>query len=252
MSNLKEVFAKGKVLIPCITAGDPDIEATEKLLVAISEGGADIIEISIPFSDPIAEGATVQEAYIRALSAGTTTDKIFDMLAKVKPQLDCELAIITYMNPIFVYGTEKFMQKCSECGVSSVTVPDVPFEEREELLPYCEKYGVSLISMFAPSSGDRIKMIAKEAQGYGYCFSGAGINESKAELAERIATVKAVNDIPCVVSSDINTPEEAKTACEIADGVVIGSAVVKIIGEHGKDSVERVREFVKSLKDVMV
>ncbi|MEE0913655.1 MAG: tryptophan synthase subunit alpha [Ruminococcus sp.] len=250
MSKIK-AFENGKVLIPCITAGDPDIETTEKLLVAISEGGADIIEISIPFSDPIAEGATVQEAYIRSLGSGTTTDRIFEMLERVKPKLACDLAVITYMNPIFVYGTDKFMQKCSECGVVAVTVPDVPFEEREELKPYCDKYGVNLITMFAPTSDDRLTMLSKASQGYGYCFAGEKIDVTKAELAKRISMVKSVSDLPCVVSSEIHTPEDAKTASEIADGVVIGSAVVEIIGKHGKDSIDKVRDYVRELKEAM-
>lgn len=244
-------FENGKVLIPCITAGDPDIETTEKLLVAISEGGADIIEISIPFSDPIAEGASVQEAYSRALASGTTTDKIFEMLKRVKSQLNCDLAIITYMNPIFVYGTEKFMQKCSECDVVAVTVPDVPFEEREELKPYCDKYGVNLITMFAPTADERITMLAKNSNGYGYCFAGDEISKSSSALAERIATVKSVSNLPCVISSEIHTADDVKAACKIADGAVIGSAVVEIIGQYGKDSIDKVRDFIKELKAAM-
>lgn len=252
MNNIKTAFENGKALITFITAGDPDIETTEKLLVAMSEGGADIIEIGIPFSDPIAEGVEIQEADLRALEAGTTTDKIFDMVQRVRSQIKSELAIMTYMNPIFVYGTEKFMSKCKDCGISAVIVPDTPYEEKAELSEHCDKYGVSYISMFAHTSGDRIKMIAKDAQGFAYCFSPDTIENAKTELAERVSIVKSAKDMPCAVSSDIDTPDKAKLASEIADGVIVGSKVVEIVAEHGKDSVQKVYDFVKVMKEAIV
>ena len=157
MSKIKDAFKNGKAFIPFVTAGDPDLETTEKLLIGMSENGADIIEIGIPFSDPIAEGVVIQEADLRSLAAGTTTDKIFDMVKRIRPQIKAALAVMTYMNPIFVYGTDAFMAKCAECGISAVIVPDVPFEEKAELQPYCDKHGVELVSLIAPTSHDRIK-----------------------------------------------------------------------------------------------
>lgn len=249
MTDIKTVFENGKALIAFITAGDPDIETTEKLLVAMSENGADVIEIGIPFSDPIAEGVVIQEADLRALEAGTTTDKIFDMVAKLGSKINSALAIMTYVNPIFVYGTEKFMAKCKEVGISAVIVPDTPFEEKEELSSYCDKYGVSLISMVAQTSKERTEMIAKEAQGFAYCFSPFAISESKEEMAQRIGIIKSVSDIPCAVSSEISTPQQAKEASQIADAVIVGSQVVEIIAQYGKDSVDKVSEYIKEMKN---
>ncbi len=250
---INTVFENGKALIAFITAGDPDLETTEKLLIAMSENGADVIEIGIPFSDPIAEGIVIQEADLRALNAGTTTDKIFDMVAKIRPQLkNSALAIMTYVNPIFVYGTEKFMAKCNEVGIQAVITPDVPFEEKEELSGYCDKYGVSLISMVAPTSKERIEMIAKEAQGFAYCFSPFDVAQSKDALAQRVNTIKAVSNIPCAVSSEISTPEQAKEASQIADGIIVGSEVVEIVAKYGKDSVDKVSEYIKEMKNAII
>lgn len=256
MTDIKFAFANGKAFIPFITAGDPDLETTEKLLVAMGENGADIIEIGIPFSDPIAEGVVIQEADLRSLAGGTTTDKIFDMVKNARPKIKSALAVMTYINPIFVYGTDKFMAKCKECGISAVIVPDTPYEEREELLPYCEKYGIDLISLIAPTSHDRIKMIAKEAKGFVYCVSSMGVtgvrSEIKTDLGEMIGLVKSVSDTPCAIGFGISTPEQAKELSKIADGVIVGSAIVKIVAKYGKDCVEPVCEYVKSMKQAIL
>lgn len=255
MSEIKKAFEDGKAFIPFITAGDPDLETTEKLLIAMSESGADIIEIGIPFSDPIAEGVVIQEADLRALASGTTTDKIFDMVKRIRPQIKCALAIMTYMNPIFVYGTEKFMSKCKECGISAVIVPDTPFEEKAELAPACDANGVELVSLIAPTSNDRIKTIAKEAQGFIYCVSSLGVTgvrkEITTDIGEMVRLVKSVSDVPCAVGFGISTPEQAKKMAENADGVIVGSAIVKIIAKYGRDSVEPVCEYIKSMKDAI-
>lgn len=252
MTDIKSAFEKGKALITFVTAGDPDIETTEKLLVAMSDNGADIIEIGIPFSDPIAEGVEIQEADLRALKSGTTTDKIFDMVERIRPQLNSSLAIMTYMNPIFVYGTEKFMARCQECGISAVIVPDTPYEERAELKEHCNKYGVSYISMFANTSDERIRMIANEAQGFAYCFSPFDIDKSSDELAKRVGVVKSAAGIACAVSSEISTPEQAAKASKIADGVIVGSQVVEIVAKYGKDSVSHVCDYVKKMKEAII
>ena len=214
MSDIKKAFENGKAFIPFVTAGDPDLETTEKLLIEMSKNGADIIEIGIPFSDPIAEGVVIQEADLRALASGTTTDKIFDMVKRVRSEIKCALAVMTYMNPIFVYGTDKFMQRCSECGISAVIVPDTPFEEKQELAPYCNKHGVELVSLIAPTSHDRIKMIAKESQGFVYCVSSMGVtgvrSEITTDIGEMINLVESVSDTPCAVGFGISTPEQAK------------------------------------------
>ncbi len=255
MSDIKAAFENGKAFIPFVTAGDPDLETTEKLLIEMSKNGADIIEIGIPFSDPIAEGVVIQEADLRALSSGTTTDKIFEMVKRVRSEIKCALAVMTYMNPIFVYGTDKFMQRCSECGISAVIVPDTPFEEKQELAPYCDKHGVELVSLIAPTSHDRIKMIAKEAQGFVYCVSSMGVtgvrSEITTDIGEMVRLVKSVSDTPCAVGFGISTPEQAKKMSESADGVIVGSAIVKIVAKYGKDCIKPVCDYVKSMKEAI-
>lgn len=255
MIKIKDSFKNGKAFIPFITAGDPDLETTAKLLIAMSENGADIIEIGIPFSDPIAEGVVIQEADLRALSAGTTTDKIFDMVKKIRPQIKSALAVMTYINPIFAYGTDKFMSRCADCGIAAVIVPDAPFEEKQELQPYCDKYGIENISLIAPTSHDRIKMIAKEAQGFVYCVSSMGVTGVRKEIttnvSEMISLVKSVKDIPCAVGFGISTPEQAKQMSDSADGVIVGSAIVKIVAKYGKDSVKPVSDYVREMKEAI-
>lgn len=255
MNDIKSAFENGKAFIPFVTAGDPDLATTEKLLIEMSKNGADIIEIGIPFSDPIAEGVVIQEADLRALASGTTTDKIFDMVKRVRSEIKCVLAIMTYMNPIFVYGTDKFMSRCSECGISAVIVPDTPFEEKQELAPYCDKHGVELVSLIAPTSHERIRMIAKEAQGFVYCVSSMGVtgvrNEITTDIGEMVSLVKSVSDIPCAVGFGISTPEQAKKMAQLSDGVIVGSAIVKIVGKYGKDCIKPVCDYVKSIKEAI-
>lgn len=255
MNDIKSAFENGKAFIPFVTAGDPDLATTEKLLIEMSKNGADIIEIGIPFSDPIAEGVVIQEADLRALASGTTTDKIFDMVKRVRSEIKCALAIMTYMNPIFVYGTDKFMSRCSECGISAVIVPDTPFEEKQELAPYCDKHGVELVSLIAPTSHERIRMIAKEAQGFVYCVSSMGVtgvrNEITTDIGEMVSLVKSVSDIPCAVGFGISTPEQAKKMAQLSDGVIVGSAIVKIVGKYGKDCIKPVCDYVKSIKEAI-
>ncbi|MCD8025684.1 MAG: tryptophan synthase subunit alpha [Clostridiales bacterium] len=256
MTDIKAAFQNGKAFIPFVTAGDPDLETTEKLLITMSESGADIIEIGIPFSDPIAEGVVIQEADLRALASGTTTDKIFDMVKRIRPQVKCALATMTYMNPIFAYGTDKFMAKCSECGISAVIVPDTPFEEKDELKPYCDKHGIELVSLIAPTSHDRIRMIAEEAQGFVYCVSSMGVTGVRSEITtdvgEMVRLVKSVSDIPCAIGFGISTPEQAEKMAQSADGVIVGSAIVKIIAKHGRDCIQPVCDYVKQMKEAIM
>lgn len=253
MSNIKRAFENGKAVIPFVTAGDPDLETTEKLIVEMSKNGADLIEIGIPFSDPIAEGVEIQEADIRALAAGTTTDKIFDMAARVRGKVECPLAVMTYMNPIFVYGADRFMAKCDECGIEAVIVPDVPFEEKAELSEHCGRHNIALISMIAPTSTDRVKMIAKEAQGFIFCIPATGVTGVKGELIagleETMQAVREVCDTPCAIGIGNPDIKKAAEAAKASDGVIIGSRVVSIVAENGKNCVEPVVEYIKSIKN---
>lgn len=255
MSKITDAFKNGKAFIPFVTAGDPDLDVTEKLLIEMDKNGADIIEVGIPFSDPIAEGIVIQEADLRALASGTTTDKIFEMLQRVRPQLSCAVALMTYINPIYAYGVEKFMKRCKDIDINAVIVPDTCFEEKDTLQTMCTKYGIENISFVAPTSKDRIEMISKEAEGFMYCVSSLGVTgvreNIKTDIASMVNVVKSVNDIPCAVGFGISTPEQAKEMAKSADGVIVGSAIVKICAKYGKDCVPYVGEYVKSMKDAI-
>lgn len=255
MSRISGVFQNQKAFIPFITAGDPDLAITERLIPAMAEAGADLIEIGIPFSDPIAEGIVIQEADMRALAAGTTTDNIFAMVKRIREKLDIPLAFMTYINPIFVYGAERFLAKCRECGVDALIVPDMPYEEKKELLPYCRHYGIDLISLIAPTSKERITTIANDAEGFVYCVSSMGVtgvrSEITTDIAEMVSLVKRTKDIPCAIGFGISTPEQAKKMASSADGVIVGSAIVRIIAKYGADCIEPVCDYVRSMKEAV-
>lgn len=252
MSRIRKAFENGKAFIPFITGGDPDMETTEKLLYVMQEAGADLIEIGIPFSDPVAEGVVIQDANERALSAGCTTDKLFDMVKRAREKVTVPIVFMTYINPIYTYGKEKFMKRCVECGMDGVIVPDLPYEEKDEIAGVCEEYGIDLISLIAPTSHDRIKMIAKEAKGFIYCVSSMGVtgvrSEIKTNIGEMTSMVKEVTDVPCAVGFGISTPEQAKEMAAVSDGAIVGSAIVKIIAQYGRESVPKVEEYVRSMK----
>lgn len=252
MSRISDAFKKGKAFIPFITGGDPDVETTYELIKAMAANGADIIEIGIPFSDPIAEGPVIQEADLRALSSGTTTDALFDMVVRLRKEVDIPLIFMTYANPIYVYGKERFMKRCSEVGIDGVIVPDIPFEEKAELSGVCKENGIDLISMIAPTSADRIETIAKEAEGFIYCVSSLGVtgvrSEIKTDIGAMVAHVKTVTDTPVAVGFGISTPEQAKKMAALSDGAIVGSAIVKIVAQYGKDALPHVADYVKKMK----
>lgn len=252
MSRLDSVFQDKKAFIPFITAGDPDTKTTEQLILRLAAAGADLIELGIPFSDPVAEGPVIQDADYRALSGGVTTDKIFDMVERVRKQCDIPLAFMTYANPIYTYGTERFMENCRKVGIDAIIIPDVPYDEKDEMKPYCDKYGITLISMIAPTSRERIRMIAKGAEGFIYCVSSMGVTGVRSEFStgveDMIRLVKEVKEIPCAIGFGISTPEQAASMASISDGVIVGSAIVKIVGKYGKDCIPYVEEYVRSMK----
>lgn len=252
MTKIADAFAAGKAFIPFLTCGDPDLETTEKLICAIAEAGADLIELGIPFSDPTAEGPVIQEANLRALSAGTTTDKIFDMVRRVRKTVSIPMVFMTYANVIFSYGVDRFLQTAAEIGMNGIIVPDVPFEEKQEFEPLCQKYGLDQISMIAPTSHDRIRAIAEQANGFLYCVSSLGVTGTRSSITTDIGAmvklVKEVKDIPCAVGFGISTPEQAETMCRQADGAIVGSAIVKLIAQYGRDSVQPVADYMRSMK----
>lgn len=252
MSNIQSAFRSGKAFIPFITCGDPDLEMTGRLVRTAVENGADLIELGIPFSDPTAEGPVIQSANVRALAGGITTDKIFDFVRELRKDISIPFVFMTYANVVFSYGAEKFIAACKEIGVDGIILPDLPFEEKKEFYPLCKQYGVDLISLIAPTSQKRIAMIAKEAQGFIYIVSSLGVTGTRSEITTDIASIVEVvrknTDIPCAVGFGISTPEQAKQMSEISDGVIVGSALMKLIGKYGRDSEEAVCEYVKSMK----
>lgn len=253
MIKIADAFANGKAFIPFLTCGDPDLETTEQLIPAMAAAGADLIELGIPFSDPTAEGPVIQDANLRALSCGVTTDKIFDMVRRVRPLVSIPLVFMTYANVIYSYGADRFLKTAAEIGISGIIVPDVPFEEKQEFDPICKKYGIAQISMIAPTSHDRIRAIAEQADGFLYCVSSLGVTGTRSNITTDIGAmvrlVKEVKDIPCAVGFGISTPEQAESMSRQADGAIVGSAIVKLIAKYGRDSVQPVAEYVKSMKD---
>ncbi len=221
-------------------------------ILAMQTAGADLIEIGIPFSDPVAEGETIQKATLRALEVGTTTDKIFDMLAQIKNEVTIPLAIMTYINPVFTYGADKFMKKCSEVGVTSVIIPDLPFEEKHEIYADCNRHNIKLISLIALTSQNRLQKIATEAEGFLYCVSSMGVTGVRTtintDIGDIIKQVKTYTDIPCLVGFGISTPEQAREIAKISDGVIVGSAIVKIVEQYGVNCVSHVQDFVHKMK----
>lgn len=252
MSKIRDVFCKGKAFIPFITAGDPSLEVTEQLVLAMEKAGADLIELGIPFSDPVAEGTVIQKASERALDSGATTDKIFDMLRHIREKTKVPLALMTYINPIYVYGFERFLKRASECEIDALIVPDLPYEEKEELSPFCKNYGIELISMVAPTSKERITNIVEEAEGFVYCVSSLGVtgvrNEITTNIKELILQVKAIKEIPCAVGFGISTVEQATYMASIADGVIVGSAIVKLVEQYGLECIVPVSNYVEGMK----
>lgn len=252
MSRVTDVFSKGKAFIPFITAGDPHLSVTEELIPAMAKAGADLIEIGIPFSDPVAEGIVIQEADARALLVGTTTDKIFESVKRIRMKTSVPLAFMTYLNPIFVYGSERFIKNAAECGIDALIVPDMPFEEKEELKPYCNQYGIDLISLIAPTSKERIKTIAAEAEGFVYCVSSMGVTGVRKEittnLGDMISLVKETKNIPCAIGFGISTTEQAAEMSRYADGVIVGSAIVKLAARYGADCIEPICSYVREMK----
>ncbi len=255
MSKIADAFKNSKAFIGFVTACDPDFETSEQIMLNMAKAGCDLIEIGIPFSDPIAEGPVIQEANLRALAQGATTDKVFELTKKVSEEVNIPLVYMTYLNVLFKYGYDKFLQNAKDAGVCGVIIPDMPYEEKEELQSIAKNYGIEVVSLIAPTSENRIKMIASEAEGFVYTVSSMGVTGTRSEIKtdlESITTaIKEVTDIPVAIGFGINTPDQAKKYSRIADGVIVGSAIVKIIAKYGDKSPEMVYDYVKSMKDAI-
>ena len=255
MSRIEEAFQKHKAFIAFITVGDPDLETTERVVHAAVENGADLIELGIPFSDPTAEGPVIMEADEVALKAGTTTDKVFELTKKLRETITVPMVYMTYANVVFSYGCEKFARKAADAGIDGLILPDVPYEEKEEFTEVFDRYGLDLISMIAPTSEDRIAMIAKEAKGFIYMVSSLGVTGTRSEITTDISAmtdlVKKNSEVPCAVGFGISTPEQAARMAELSDGAIVGSAIIKIIAKYGKEAAGPVGEYVKEMADAV-
>ena len=255
MSRTGEAFKNRKAFIPFVTCGDPDLETTMKVVKAAVEAGADLIELGIPFSDPTAEGPVIQAASLRALQGGVTTDAIFDMVVKLRGSVSIPMVFMTYANVVYSYGAEKFMSRCNEAGIDGIILPDLPYEEKGEFQDVCRAHDVDLISLIAPTSQDRIAMIAKEAEGFIYIVSSLGVTGVRSrittDLNSMVEEIRKNSDLPCAVGFGISTPEQAKEMAALSDGAIVGSAIVKIIGEYGRDSAPHVGDYVKSMRKAL-
>lgn len=244
-----------KSFVAFITCGDPDIETTKEIIRALYHGGVDMIELGIPFSDPTAEGPVIQAANYRALSGGITTDKIFDMVREIRSEIDIPLLFMTYANVIYSYGTDRFMQTAAEIGMNGIILPEVPYEEKNEFAIPAEANGLDYISLIAPTSENRISMIAKEAKGFVYCVSSLGVTGTRSSITTDISAmtelVRSVTDIPVFIGFGISTPEQAHKIALSSDGVIIGSAIMKLVEKYGRQCVPYIYEFAKSIKEAL-
>ena len=252
MSSVSKAFDHGRAFIAFVTCGDPDLETTEALIRATAEAGADLIELGIPFSNPTAEGPVVQAANLRALSEGATTDRILEMVARVRGEVRVPLAFLTYANVVFSYGTDRFCAAAARAGIDALILPDVPFEEKADFVPACRRHGIDFISLVAPTSEQRTAMIAREAEGFVYCVSSLGVTGVRGlittDVGKMVGLVRAASSVPAAVGFGISTPEQAKEMARKADGVIVGSAIVKLVAQYGRDAAPHVAEYVRSMK----
>lgn len=253
MSKIHLAFENKKAFIAFVTCGDPDLKTTGEVVRSAVRGGADLIELGIPFSDPTAEGPVIQGANLRALKGGITTDKIFDFVRELRGDVTVPMVFMTYANVVFSYGAGRFISSCREAGIDGLILPDLPFEEKEEFLPLCREYGVDLISLIAPTSENRIARIAREAEGFLYIVSSLGVtgtrSEIKTDLKAIVEVVRQNTRIPCAIGFGISTPEQAEKMAGISDGAIVGSAIIKLIEKYGKEAPGYVEKYVREMKE---
>ncbi len=255
MSKIQKAFDHGKAFIAFVTCGDPDLMTTAALLPAMAEAGADLIELGIPFSDPTAEGPVIQGANLRALTAGTTTDRIFEMVETVRPQVPVPMVFMTYANVVFSYGIDRFLDRAAAIGMDGLILPDVPYEEKAEFAGACKARGLDFISLIAPTSGERIQLIAGEAEGFVYCVSSLGVTgtrqEIKTDIEQMVALVRKATKMPAAIGFGISTPEQAAAMAAKADGVIVGSAIVRLVERFGQSAPEQVAAYIRAMKSAM-
>jgi tryptophan synthase alpha chain len=256
MSNIANAFQNGKAFIGFVTGGDPSLEKSEEFILALARAGTDIIEIGIPFSDPVAEGPVIQAANLRALAAGATVESMFTLVARVRQKIDTPLVFLTYLNPVHHYGYENFFARCEAVGLDGIIIPDLPFEEHGELRDITVRHGVDLISLVAPTSKQRIAEIAKQARGFLYIVSSMGVTGVRhtlpADLHEVLRQVREATKLPAAVGFGVHTPEQAREIAQYADGVIVGSAMVKLAEQYGQQAGPPIFAFAKEMKQTLL
>ncbi|GHP13377.1 tryptophan synthase alpha chain [Lentilactobacillus fungorum] len=252
MSNLSDIFKNHKAFIPFVVADDPDFDTTVKNIIALAKGGADIVEVGIPFSDPIADGPVIQSADLRAFAAGVRTETVFEIVDAARKQTDVPIVFLTYLNVVFKYGYDAFCQRCQQSGVAGLVIPDMPYESRDEILPAATQAGIDIIPLITPTSGHRIEKIARAASGFIYVVSSLGItgerNEFFTGLKDLVANIRQYTDVPTAIGFGVHTPDQAKTMAGIADGVIIGSAIVDIVAKEKQNAPQAIETFTKSVR----
>lgn len=260
MSNIQAAFdmrkAEGrKAFIPFITAGDPDILATEQFIYALEKAGSTIIEIGIPFSDPVADGPVIQRANLRAMEKGIHIDKVFEMVDRIRKNTKVPLVFLMYANTIYHYSIRSFFKRCNELGVDGVIVPDVPIEEKEEFDACAREYEVDFISLVAPTSKERTKEICKDARGFLYCVSSLGVTGTRetiqTDLKEMFEDIRKYSKIPTALGFGISNKEQAALVKDYADGIIVGSGIVKIIEQYRENSAEPIMAFAKDIVEIL-
>lgn len=261
LSRIDAVFKelrdnKRSALMPYLMAGYPDIEASLNLLISVAEAGADLIEFGIPYSDPLADGPTIQAASEVALATGINTDIAFELVKKAREKIETPVAIMTYYNAIYRYGLERFAKNASESGVDGVICPDLPPEEVHPWNEIAEQYGLSNIMFAAPTStGQRLKKTAELSRGFIYCVSLTGVTGARtnlpSNLTDFIGRVRKVTNKPLAVGFGISQPEQAKQVAGIADGVIIGSALVSLIGADRETCTDAAAAYISKIRGAM-
>lgn len=253
-----ELKQKGlKAMIPFITAGDPSLDVTVDLVFKMEEGGADIIEIGIPYSDPLADGPIIQASSTRALKNGTKIDNIMDAVKKIRQKSEIPLVYLVYYNSIFKYGIERFVNEAKESGIDGLIIPDLPLEERKDIKEISEKYGIYLIPLVAPTSKERIKSICESGKGFVYCVSTKGVtgirNSIETDIKEYMRTVSEYTNMPKAIGFGISGPDMAKRFAPYCDGIIVGSAIVKMINDSRskEDIYDNVKKFIFSIKEAI-
>lgn len=247
MNKLTKIFENGKVCIPFITCGDPDLDTTAEIIRQAVKNGTKLIQLSIPFSDPTAEEAEIQDSNLRALKNGITTDKIFNFVRNLRKDTDVSIIFTTYANVVFSYGAKRFFEICKEIDIAGLILLDLPFEEKEEFLSLCHEYDVSLISMIVPASKERIVKIAKEAEGFISVECDSNINE----LKSMVELVKKHTDLPCVMASSMSSIAQAKKASAVSDGIVMDHTIISLLEKYGKDSPVKIGEYIGKMNETI-